>query len=86
MIKITNTTLVQYIPKTPQDYSPTPKREYDSDEDDEAAKAAEVNLDEEREEREERERDYKEIMENATLDDIKEIADILGVAYQVSIN
>ena len=31
----------------------------------------------------EREKDFKEISENATLDDIKEIADILGVAYQV---
>ena len=38
------------------------------------------------EEREEREREYKEIMENATLDDIKEIADILGVAYQASVH
>ena len=37
----------------------------------------EVNLDAERE------REFKEITENATLDDIKEIADILGVAYQV---
>ena len=34
-------------------------------------------------EREEREREFKEITESATLDDIKEIADILGVAYQV---
>jgi hypothetical protein len=31
----------------------------------------------------EREREFKEITESATLDDIKEIADILGVAYQV---
>ena len=38
---------------------------------------SEVNLDAERE------REFKEITENATLDDIKEIADILGVAYQV---
>ena len=54
-----------------------PKGEYDSDEDDEPAIVADVKIDAERE------RDFKEISENATLDDIKEIADILGVAYQV---
>ena len=55
-----------------------PKGEYDSDEDIELPNVAEVNLDAERE------REFKEISENATLDDIKEIADILGVAYQVT--
>ena len=55
-----------------------PKGEYDSDEDIDLPNVSEVNLDAERE------REFKEISENATLDDIKEIADILGVAYQVN--
>ena len=57
-----------------------PKGEYDSDDEYEPPAVLHGR---ESVEREEREREFKEITESATLDDIKEIADILGVAYQV---
>ena len=69
---------LQYTPKEDEVKISKPKGEYDSDEDTEPLKVPEVNLDAERE------REFREITENASLDDIKEIADILGVAYQVS--
>ena len=69
----------KYVPKDDAVVVKT-KGEYDSDEDDEPPIVSDVKIDAERE------RDFKEISENATLDDIKEIADILGVAYQVISN
>ena len=66
----------KYVPKDDAVVVKT-KGEYDSDEDDEPPIVADVKIDAERE------REFKEISENASLDDIKEIADILGVAYQV---
>ena len=66
----------QYVPKD-NIIEIKPKGEYDSDEDDVVPVVVDVSYDAERE------KDFKEISENATLDDIKEIADILGVAYQV---
>jgi len=65
----------QYVPKD-DIIEIKPKGEYDSDEDDVVPVVIDVSYDAERE------KDFKEISENATLDDIKEIADILGVAYQ----
>ena len=67
---------LQYVPKD-DIIEIKPKGEYDSDEDDVVPVVIDVSYDAERE------KDFKEISENATLDDIKEIADILGVAYQV---
>ena len=55
------------------------KSEYDSDDEDDKnlgvtdAEVAEENY-----------REYKEVLEGATLDDIKEIADILGISFQVT--
>ena len=70
----------QYIPKMEEVQITKPKGEYDSDEEYEPPAVLHGR---ESVEREEREREFKEITESATLDDIKEIADILGVAYQV---
>ena len=49
----------------------------DSDEEDEEAGAAAIDLDDEKE------REYAQMLSSATFDDLKEIADILGVTYQV---